>query len=168
MKLVLNLLIVLSLSFLVACGGEKKAEETKPANPDGLTDFEMENGIGPIKGKIQLGEIDPTKVASGEKTYTSLCAPCHKLDKRLVGPSQRYTADRRSPEFILNMILNPDEMTKRHPTGKQLLAEYLAPMTNMNLTLDQAKEVLEYLRSVAKEGHEQNIVADPVFKTAQK
>ncbi|KAA3612961.1 MAG: cytochrome c [Calditrichaeota bacterium] len=169
MKLVISLLSVLSLLFFVACGGEKKAEEAaKPANPNGLTDFEMENGIGPVKEKIVLGEIDPVKVAAGEKTYNSLCAPCHKLDKRLVGPAQRYTVDRRTPEYILNMIMNPDEMTKKHPTGKELLAEYLAPMTNMNLTLDQAKEVLEYLRSIAKEGHEKNIVADPVFKNAKK
>ena len=58
-------------------------------------------------------------------------------------------------------------MTKRHPTGKKLLGEYLSPMTNMNLTIDQAKLILEYLRSLAKEGHEKNIVADPVFKNQQ-
>jgi cytochrome c len=164
MKLLVSLISLLSLLFLFACGGEKNAEQDKPANPNGLTDFEMENGIGPIKEKIQLGEIDPVKVAAGEKTYISLCAPCHKLDKRLVGPAQRYTTDRRTPEYILNMMMNPDEMTKRHPTGKEMLAEYLAPMSNQNLTLEQAKEVLDYLRSIAKEGHEQNIVADPVFR----
>jgi mono/diheme cytochrome c family protein len=170
MKLI-TLLSILSLSFLIACGGgEKKAEQeaAKPANPNGLTDFEMENGIGPVKEKLQLGEIDPAKVAAGEKTYNSLCAPCHKLDKRLVGPAQRYTVERRTPEYILNMIMNPDEMTKRHPTGKKLLAEYLAPMSNQNLTLDQAKEVLDYLRSVAKEGHEKNIEAAPIFSGQQK
>jgi mono/diheme cytochrome c family protein len=170
MKLI-TLLSILSLSFLIACGGgEKKAEQeaAKPANPNGLTDFEMEHGIGPVKEELQLGAIDPAKVAAGEKTFKALCAPCHKLDKRLVGPAQRYTADRRSPEFILNMIMNPDEMTKRHPTGKKLLAEYLAPMSNQNLTLDQAKEVLDYLRSVAKEGHEKNIEAAPIFSGQQK
>ncbi len=62
------------------------------------------------------------------------------------------------------MIMNPDEMTKKHPTGKKLLGEYLAPMTNMNLTIDQSLEVLEYLRVIAKEGHEKNIVADPVYR----
>lgn len=162
-KLTIKLLTIILL--LISCGGEKKAEqEAKPANPNGLTDFEMENGIGPVKEKIQLGEIDPVKVAAGEKIYSSLCAPCHKLDKRLVGPAQRYTVDRRTPEYILNMIMNPDEMTKRHPTGRKLLGEYLAPMSNQNLTLEQAKEVLEYLRSVAKEGHEKNIIAVPVYR----
>ena len=45
-----------------------------------------------------------------------------------------------------------------------MLTEYLAPMTNMNLTMEQAKEVLEYLRTIAKEGHEKNITAAPVYK----
>ena len=165
MKL-LAILIVFTFGLMVACGGDKK-EEAKAANPGGLTDFQMENGIGPITEKITLGEINLELASVGEATYNLKCAACHKLDVRFVGPAQRYTADRRSPEYILNMILNPDEMTKKHPTGKELLAEYLAPMTNMNLTLDQAKEVLEYLRLVAKEGHEQNITAAPVFKNKQ-
>ncbi|KAA3616132.1 MAG: cytochrome c [Calditrichaeota bacterium] len=166
MKFFSTLLTVLLLLLFIACGGEKSGEQAaeKPANPNNLTDFEMENGIGPVKEKIQLGEINMELAKKGEETYVGKCAPCHKLDKRLVGPAQRYTVDRRTPEYILNMIMNPDEMTKKHPTGQEMLAEYLAPMTNMNLTLDQAKEVLEYLRVVAKEGHEKNIVADPVFK----
>lgn len=166
MKFITTMLGVLLLVFIVSCGGEKTADKTveKSGNPDGLTDFEMENGIGPVKEKIKLGEIDMGKAQNGEKLYVGKCAPCHKLDKRLVGPAQRYTADRRTPEYILNMIMNPDEMTKKHPTGKKMLAEYLAPMTNMNLTLDQAKEILEYLRLVAKEGHEKNIVAEPVYR----
>lgn len=165
MKLIIAV-TTLTLGLLISCGGDKK-ETSKAANPNGLTDFQMENGIGPITEKIALGEINLDLAKVGEETYNLKCAACHKLDERFVGPSQRYTADRRSPEYILNMILNPDEMTKKHPSGQEMLAEYLAPMTNMNLTLDQAKEVLEYLRLVAKEGHEKNITAAPIFKNKQ-
>ena len=157
-----KILAILFMFAFIACGGGEK--EAKPANPDGLTDFQMENGIGPIIEKIELGEINTEMAKTGEETYKLKCAACHKLDERFVGPAQRYTVDRRTPEYILNMILNPDEMTKKHPTGKTMLAEYLAPMTNMNLTLEQAKEVLEYLRTIAKEGHEKNITAAPVYK----
>lgn len=159
----LNFAILVTISLFFACSGEKKDDE-KPPNPNGLTDFQMENGIGPITEKIELGEINPDLAKAGEDTYNLKCAACHKLDERFVGPAQRYTFDRRTPEYILNMILNPDEMTKKHPTGLKMLAEYLAPMTNMNLTMEQALEVLDYLRTVAKEGHEKNITAAPVFK----
>ena len=166
MKILLTLFTIFLLIVLISCGGEDKAEQTpsKPSNPYGLTEFEMENGIGPVKGKIQLAEIDPEKVKKGEEVFTLKCAPCHKIDERFIGPSQRYTADRRTPEYILNMILNPDEMTKRHPTGKKMLAEYLSPMTNMNLTMEDAQQVLDYLRALAKEGHEKNIPAIPIYK----
>lgn len=154
---------------LVACGGDKssKTEQAQPAvqkNADGLTDFQMENGIGPVTEKIVLGEIDEAKAKAGEALFKSKCAPCHKLDKRLVGPALRYVTERRTPEYILNMILNPDGMVKQHPEAKKVLAEYLSPMTNMNLPLEQAKELLEYLRLVEKEGKEKGIQADPLFR----
>ncbi|KAA3657128.1 MAG: cytochrome c [Calditrichaeota bacterium] len=166
MKFFSTLLSILLLVFLIGCGGDDAAEKTadKPANPGGLTDFEMVNGIGPVKEKIQLGEIDAEMVKAGEALFTVKCALCHKLDERFIGPAQRYTVDRRTPEYILNMILNPDEMTKNHPTGQKMLAEYKTPMTNMNLTMDEAKQVLEYLRAIAKDGHEKNIEAAPVYQ----
>ena len=169
MRNLLTMALALSLIFLISCGGGEGGDQAAPkaANPGGLTDFEMENGIGPVKEKIQLAEIDPEKVKLGEEVYNLKCAPCHKLDERFIGPSQRYTADRRTPEYILNMILNPDEMTKKHPTGQKMLAEYLSPMTNMNLTMDEAKQVLDYLRALAKEGHEKNITAVPIYKNQQ-
>ena len=166
MKQLFKFSLLSIFSLFIACGGgnsEQKAEQ-KAANPNGLTDFEMENGIGPIKEKLVLGEVDPAIAAKGEEIFKVKCAACHKLDERFVGPAQRYTADRRSPEYIMNMILNPDEMTKKHPTGQKMLAEYLAPMTNMNLTMDEARQVLEYLRAVAKEGHEKNLPKIPIFK----
>lgn len=168
MRTIYILFSLLLLILSIACSGDKAEEKAaKPANPYGLTDFEMENGIGPLKAKIQLGEINPETAKNGEKIYIFKCAPCHKIDERFIGPAQRYTADRRTPEYILNMILNPDEMTKKHPTGQKMLAEYLAPMTNMNLKMEEAKQVLEYLRTLAKEGHEKNITAAPVYKTQQ-
>ncbi len=164
-------LLILMISFgLMSCGGDKKTADNTAQKPSvsGLTAFEEENGIGPIKEKMTLGEIDPAKVKAGEATFKSKCAPCHRLDKRLVGPAQRYVADRRSPEYIMNMILNPDEMVKKEPMAKKLLAEYLSPMTNMHLTIDQAREVLEYFRAISKEGHEKNIPAVPVFRSSKK
>jgi len=45
------------------------------------------------------------------------------------------------------MILNPEEMVKRHPEAKRMLAEYLAPMAQQNLTQADARAVLEYIRT---------------------
>jgi hypothetical protein len=48
----------------------------------------------------------------------------------------------------MNMILNPAEMVEKHPEARKLLAEFMTPMPDQNLTQDDARAVLEYLRSL--------------------
>jgi len=164
--------IVFLLSFLaMSCSDGAGSEDqkqnsagSKKTNEYGLTEFEMEYGIGPIKQKLFLGQINKALAKQGEDIFKTKCSACHKLDERYIGPAQRYAADRRPPEYLLNMMLNPDEMVKRHPTAKKLLAEYLSPMTFQNISEKDAKSILEYLRLTAKQGHEQNIPEVPVFK----
>ncbi len=169
MKYSLYALLTLGIILLTACGGsDKSSQSEKKDQAGGLSAFQLENGIGPVTEKITLGEIDPVKVKKGETLFIAKCAPCHKLDKRLVGPALRYVTKRRSPEYILNMILNPTGMVKDHPEARKVLGEYLSPMTDMNLSLEQAKELLEYLRSAEKEGEEKKIPEVPLFRSAQQ
>ena len=86
--------------------------------------------------------------AKGKEVYEQMCSACHKIDKRFIGPAPKDILDRRTPEWVMNMILNPDEMVKKDPIGKKLLAEYLSPMSNQNLTEDQARAILEYFRTL--------------------
>jgi hypothetical protein len=48
----------------------------------------------------------------------------------------------------MNMMLNPEQMTKENPTAKQLFAQYLTQMTFQNVTQDDARAILEYFRSL--------------------
>jgi len=160
--------------FILGCS-KSDSEGQKPStvrtesavNEYGLTEFEMKYGIGPVKERIFLGRIDKALAKKGEDIFATKCAPCHKLDERYIGPAQRYATERKPPEYILNMILNPDEMTRRHPEAQKVLAEYLSPMTFQNMTLDDAKLVLEYLRLMAEEGREKNIPEVPLFRNQQ-
>ena len=144
---------------LTGCGGDNAEGKKKSnaqgstsaaENTSGLSDFELENGIGPVKEKLTLGEIDLAKASRGEKTFNEKCASCHKLDERYVGPAQRDVTTRRSAEYIVNMIMNPDEMTKKHPEAKKMLAEYMTQMPFQNVTKEDAFDILEYFRSVNK------------------
>lgn len=151
----ISILFFLTL-FIWACGGDKpdsssgNSAKEKLAQKFGLTLFEYENGIGPIKEKITLNQIDAIKAKNGEKLFSEKCTQCHKLDERYTGPALRDVTSRRTPEFILNQILNPEEMTKRHPEVKKMLAQYATQMTFQNVSEDDAKLILEYLRSVNK------------------
>lgn len=127
--------------FFVGCGSK-----------DGLSDFERENGVGPIKEKLVLDTtIDTLKAFYGKNIFEAKCLQCHKLDERYTGPAQRDVTKRRSPEYILNMILNPEEMLQKHPEAQKMLAEYPTKMTFQNVTVEEAKKILEYFRKVANE-----------------
>ena len=55
---------------------------------------------------------------------------------------------RRSPEWIMNMILNPEEMVANDPIAKELLVEYNSPMANQSLTEEEARGILEFFRTI--------------------
>lgn len=133
-----------------APGGAPSSAQSQAASD--LTDWELEHGIGPITEPVNLGEIDPALVAQGEEKFTLLCTACHKLDERYVAPPLRDVTSRRTPEFVMNMMLNPLEMTQRHPATKQLLAEYYTPMAPLGLTEQDARALLEYLRKAFADG----------------
>lgn len=155
----LIVIVFVTMVFVWACGGnenetpanDNSAFKQKAAERFGITVFELDNGIGPIKEKLNLpDQIDQIKVKSGEEVFTLKCTQCHKLDERYTGPALGDVTVRRSPEYILNMIMNPEEMTKRHPEAKKMLATYANQMTFQNVTQDDARNILEYLRSVNK------------------
>ena len=153
-KSVLGLLGLSFMAVLVTagCGGrhQEREEGEKEAPPDQLSAFELENGIGPVKEKIALGALDPALAGKGKAVFETKCSMCHKMDTTYVGPSLGEVTGRRTPAYIMNMILNPQEMVERHPIAKQLLAERMTFMANQGLTVEEARAVLEYLRTLSK------------------
>ena len=116
-------------------------------NMSGCSSKEEDIGIGPVK-KVELGEIDQALVEKGKQVFDMKCIACHKFDTRLVGPPLQGITKRRKPEWIMNMMLNPEQMTKEDPTAKQLFAEYLTQMTFQDVTQDDARAILEYFRTM--------------------
>ena len=152
MKLKLVIVIVMAIA-LASCGGEKpkKDAQTAPveekAEAEAASDPMSNKGIGPITS-ISLGEIDQALVTEGETVFKAKCTACHKISKKFVGPALKGVTQRRSPEWIMNMTLNPEEMIAKDPIAKQLLAEANgAPMANQNITEQEARALLEYFRT---------------------
>jgi len=115
---------------------------------DGITRFQSEHGIGPVTAPVTVGAaVDQGMAESGAKVFEQKCAPCHRMGERYVGPALGGVTTRRSPTFVMNMILNPQGMVEKHPLTKKLFAEYLMAMPNQNLTRDEARQVVEYLRA---------------------
>jgi cytochrome c len=109
-----------------------------------------DKGIGPIK-ELKLGPIDTSMVTKGEQIFKSQCTACHMLDKKKIGPPLRSVTKDRPPEFIMNMILNTDEMEKKDPEVKKLIDQYGVYMSVLDISKDQARQILEYLRWAAQQ-----------------
>lgn len=145
-----------------ACGGkseENTTSQTEPATTTGnettqtptVSDDPMQNkGVGPIT-TVTLGEIDATMAETGKTLFDTKCAACHKMDARAVGPALGGVTTRRSPEWIMNMILDPEKMTKEDPIAKGLFEEYMTSMANQSLTEEEARNILEYFRDYDKQ-----------------
>lgn len=137
-------LVVVALSWFVACGGGEEEEE-------GLTEFQLNYGIGPVTERLDIGdELNMDMVAQGRQVFDAICAACHQLDASISGPRLRNVTDNREPEFIMNYILNPDEMRELHPVGQELDEEYTIRMVNMGVSREDARAIVEYLRAAAR------------------
>jgi len=165
MKLTIKFISILSLLIAFSCGEKEKKEsyssesgntleETKKAEPvsnvKASERIDLTNkGVGPIKSITLPAEIDPTLAAQGQDVYNKMCTACHKPNEKFIGPPPAGILERRTPEWVMNMILNPEVMIVQDPLAKDLLMEFNgAPMANQNLTEDQARAVLEYFRTL--------------------
>ena len=155
-------LIWIALAALIsACGGKKEEKKDSFEINRSKTEVKEEvvsvevpvdmynKGIGPIKEMKFPDEIDQEMAARGKATFEMICIACHQVNQRMIGPAMAGVYERRSPEWVMNMILNPDGMLKEDPIAQALLKEYNNMiMNNQNLSEDEAREIAEYLRTL--------------------
>jgi mono/diheme cytochrome c family protein len=166
MKTTLKLMTVLFVTLLLSCGGKEekkkepisygrkeapaKVETPKESATPASKKVDLTNkGVGPITSVKLDAEIDQKMAAEGAEVFKNMCTACHRTDKKFIGPAPSGLLERRSPEWIMNMILDPEGMVKNDPLAKELLMEFNgSPMANQNLTEKEARSVLEYFRTL--------------------
>jgi len=111
---------------------------------------EKDKGIGPVKD-VELGPLNKKMADDGKVFYLSKCVVCHDLDQKKIGPPIRNITTIRTPEYIMNLLVNTVQMQKEDAFVKDLIKKYNnLPMTSPGLNQTQARDVVEYLRSVVK------------------
>ncbi|WP_461305382.1 c-type cytochrome [Aureisphaera sp.] len=167
MNNLLKTIILLISVILMSCGGngdknpekeqvkigtpkKESVKETPKDNAESALAIDLNNkGVGPIKNLDLPTEIDNAMAATGAEVFKLKCTACHKPTKRFIGPAPAGIMERRSPEWIMNMILDPEGMVKNDPIAKQLLIDYNgSPMANQSLTEEEARSILEYFRTL--------------------
>lgn len=150
MKLLAKIITISVLFFAAqACSSDDTTPRAdQESQEQGLSDFEMEHGIGPVTERINIDEdeFDPELITRGRDIFEMKCEMCHNMEGRMVGPALGDVMERRSPEFVMNFILNPGAMTREHPVGQELLQEYMTTMPFQNVKEDEARAIVEFLR----------------------
>lgn len=150
--------------FFGACGGSDtntengsstesstatESEEEVVIDPDVKSDGK---GVGKFTDVTVDANIDAEMAKRGQAIFESKCTPCHKTsEEKLVGPGLKNITNLRTPEWIMNMITNPEEMTKKDPVAKALFEKHLVQMTFQNVDDEQTREIYEYLRKNDKD-----------------
>ncbi|MCR9154643.1 MAG: c-type cytochrome [Croceimicrobium sp.] len=163
-KISIILALIMGTFILQNCGGSEEPAKSNTPSPQPAAAVEAEpesevpaseritldnKGVGPISN-LELAEtIDDEMVSRGEALFSTNCSACHKVDKRFIGPSPKGIMQRRSPEWIMNMILDPQKMVEEDRCAKDLLVEFNgAAMANQNMTEEQARDILEFFRTL--------------------
>lgn len=153
---------LLALSSLVISCGEKKEEkkegfemnrtkkEVKAETASEGVPVDLDNkGVGPFTDVTFTDAINEEMAAAGKAKFEAICTACHMAEQRMIGPALKGVYERRSPEWVMNMIINPDKMLKEDPIAKALLKEYNnAIMLNQNLSEEDTRNLAEYLRTL--------------------
>jgi len=154
-KLITGSILATGIALIAGCSGNEDTSTSGTA-PESMVKKEAVadngEGVGKFSG-LTLGSFDTTLAASGKSVFETKCSACHKTtEQKIVGPGLKGVTQRRKPAWVLNMITNPEEMTKKDPVAMKLLEEHLTQMTFQNVTDEEAKSILEYLREIDGEG----------------
>lgn len=104
-------------------------------------------GVGAFTSFEVPETIDTVLVSKGKLLYTEKCAVCHKLnDEVMTGPGWKEITDRRTAVWLMNYLTNTDEMLDTDPSLKELIIQYKTRMTNLNLSGEEARAILEFMR----------------------
>ena len=143
------LVLIAGGAFLFACNEGVKKDE-KPVDVQDLTKNQPEvHGSELKEGDITLNTpLEQAMVSAGKSTYELKCQSCHRLtEEKLVGPGWKDVTKKRKPLWIMNMITNVDMMLETDAEAQKLLEQCMVRMPNQNITKDQARQVLEFMRS---------------------
>ncbi|MET3113443.1 cytochrome c551/c552 [Pedobacter sp. CG_S7] len=141
---------------LAACGGsnqDKSSNATDPSSTESASttgsnpSYDPNRGEGKFTDVKLAAKLDGVMASKGEEISDLKCASCHKMtDEKLVGPGWKGVTERNKPEWIMNFITNPDAMIDKDPKVQAMLEICMVRMPNQNLSDDDARALLEYMR----------------------
>ena len=143
-------LLALFVLLTFACTSKKEADDAakKSPTPSDIAATQPETHGTEVKSIELSTPLNKEWVSAGKANYEMKCLACHKLsDEKLVGPGWAGVTKRREPVWIMNMITNVDMMLEKDPEAQKLLEQCLVRMPNQNITQEDGRKLIEFMRS---------------------
>jgi len=134
----------------ISCMNEGVKKDEKTIDIQDLTKNQPEQHGTELKESdiVITNPLNQEWVAAGKATYELKCQSCHRLTgEKLVGPGWKDVTKRRKPIWIMNMATNVDMMLETDADAQKLLEQCMVRMPNQNLNAEQARKVVEFMRS---------------------
>ncbi|MEO5977197.1 MAG: c-type cytochrome [Chryseolinea sp.] len=151
-----KLIPLVIMSLLLACAPDKpkkesETDEYKIAAPEKSNavaeNAEPGKGLGQVTTVTLNKPLEEERIGRGKAVYEMKCQACHKLnEQRVVGPGWAGVTTRRKPEWIMNMVTNTEMMLDKDPAAQELLELCLTRMPNQNVSIGDARDILEFMR----------------------
>lgn len=148
---------ILGALLIAACGGGQgsgtqsettTASQTETPAAPATGSYDPNRGEGKFsESNVTIGALDAAMAGKGKAIAETKCFSCHKItDEKLVGPGWKGVSERHKPYWIMNFITNPDPMIDKDPKVQAQLEICLVRMPNQNLTDEDARSIVEYMR----------------------
>ncbi len=147
-KLLATLLLTGSLITIACNEGTKK--DPKPIDIQELSKNQPEtHGTEVKEGEIAFtNPLNAEWITTGKGIYELKCQSCHRLtEEKLVGPGWKGVTKKRQPLWIMNMITNVEMMLETDAEAQKLLELCLVRMPNQNITKEESRKLIEFMRS---------------------
>ena len=143
-------IVLTGIALFTACGGGGVDKDAKPIDVQELTKNQPETHGSELKESdiVISNPLNAEWLTGGKSIYELKCQSCHRLtEEKLVGPGWKDVTKRRKPLWIMNMITNVDMMLETDAEAQKLLEQCMVRMPNQNLAKEDARKVLEFMRS---------------------
>jgi cytochrome c551/c552 len=147
MKKILVIATLLGLTYACSNNNSEKKETSSTDQTSTDDSGSSPEGVGKFKHVDLAANLDKKMADGGKTIYDMKCAACHKLTtEKLVGPGWKNVTERRKPEWIMNFVTNTEEMLNKDTSAQAMLEICMVKMPNQNLSDEDARKVLEFMR----------------------
>jgi mono/diheme cytochrome c family protein len=159
MNALIRTTLLIALLTLAGCGGEKASDSAAASTPAAPAASSTGRGAVTLPPQLDAGPRAGASAADheaserGEELFQKKgCSACHAFGVKKSGPDLAGVSMRRTALWMENQILHPDVMVKQDPIARELFAKHAMQMPNQGLTPEQAKDVIEFLKSKDAKG----------------